>query len=61
MKPKSVGNHGSMMDTAMIKTTNLSVGLMVMIVAITTIPNTTNTVRIVRNVPSRITYLIQIV
>ena len=61
MKPKSVGNHGSMMDTAMIITTNLSVGLMVMIAATTKMLNATSIVTIVPNVPLRITYLIQIV
>ena len=55
MKPKSVGNHGSMMDTAMIITTNLSVGLMVMIAATTKMLNTTSIVTIVPNAPLRIT------
>ena len=49
------------MDFVMTKITMLIANLMVAIVAIMTIPNTTNTVKIVRNVPSRITYLIQIV
>ena len=55
MKPKSVGNHGSMMDTAMIITTNLSVGLMVMIAATTSMLIATSIVTIVQNVPLRIT------
>ena len=43
------------MDTAMIITTNLSVGLMVMIAATTQKLNTTSIVTIVPNVPLRIT------
>ena len=43
------------MDTAMIITTNLSVGLMVMIAATTKMLNTTSIVTIVPNAPLRIT------
>ena len=50
-----------MINTAMIITTNLSVGLMVMIAATTKMLNATSIVTIVPNVPLRITYLIQIV
>ena len=44
-----------MMDTAMIITTNLSVGLMVMIAATTSMLIATSIVTIVQNVPLRIT------
>jgi hypothetical protein len=43
------------MDTAMIITTNLSVGLMVMIAATTSMLIATSIVTIVQNVPLRIT------
>ena len=44
-----------MINTAMIITTNLSVGLMVMIAATTKMLNATSIVTIVQNVPLRIT------
>ena len=55
MKPKIVGKVGSMMDTAMIITTNLSVGLMVMIAATTKMLTAISIVTIVLNAPLRIT------